>query len=101
MVAACDLDLAGAPPAVDAVLSGGEPAPGATATTVAVNVTGCPTETVPDEEEGGTVQGFPVPPLDLPHYHGPGGDGGRVAPHAQGGSGGDSSPRGEREVTGA
>jgi NADH-quinone oxidoreductase subunit H len=27
--------------------------------------------TVPDEEEGGTtVQGFPVPPLDLPHYHG-------------------------------
>jgi NADH-quinone oxidoreductase subunit H len=26
--------------------------------------------TVPDEEEGGTVPGFPVPPLDLPHYHG-------------------------------
>ncbi len=25
---------------------------------------------VPDEEEGGVVQGFPVPPLDLPHYHG-------------------------------
>jgi NADH-quinone oxidoreductase subunit H len=25
---------------------------------------------VPDEEEGGAVQGFPVPPLDLPHYHG-------------------------------
>jgi NADH-quinone oxidoreductase subunit H len=25
----------------------------------------------PDEEEGGgVVQGFPVPPLDLPHYHG-------------------------------
>jgi NADH-quinone oxidoreductase subunit H len=24
----------------------------------------------PDEEEGGPVQGFPVPPLDLPHYHG-------------------------------
>jgi NADH-quinone oxidoreductase subunit H len=25
---------------------------------------------VADEEDGGTVQGFPVPPLDLPHYHG-------------------------------
>ena len=25
---------------------------------------------VPGEEEGGLVQGFPVPPLDLPHYHG-------------------------------
>ena len=25
---------------------------------------------VPDEEEGGVMQGFPVPPLDLPHYHG-------------------------------
>ena len=24
----------------------------------------------PDEEEGGVMQGFPVPPLDLPHYHG-------------------------------
>jgi NADH-quinone oxidoreductase subunit H len=24
----------------------------------------------PDEEEGGISQGFPVPPLDLPHYHG-------------------------------
>jgi NADH-quinone oxidoreductase subunit H len=23
-----------------------------------------------DEEEGGTLPGFPVPPLDLPHYHG-------------------------------
>jgi NADH-quinone oxidoreductase subunit H len=23
-----------------------------------------------DEEEGGAVPGFPVPPLDLPHYHG-------------------------------
>jgi NADH-quinone oxidoreductase subunit H len=23
-----------------------------------------------DEEDGGAVQGFPVPPLDLPHYHG-------------------------------
>jgi NADH-quinone oxidoreductase subunit H len=44
---------------------------------------------------------FPVPPLDLPHYHGLGGDGERVAPHALRGSGGDRSPRGEREVTGA
>ncbi len=23
-----------------------------------------------DEDEGGVTQGFPVPPLDLPHYHG-------------------------------
>jgi NADH-quinone oxidoreductase subunit H len=46
---------------------------------------------------------YPVPPLDLPHYHGlelgTGGDGGLV-PHAQGGLGG-SLPRDEREVTGA
>ena len=29
-------------------------------------------EQAPDEEEAeaGTGQGFPVPPLDLPHYHG-------------------------------
>jgi NADH-quinone oxidoreductase subunit H len=27
-------------------------------------------QTAPGEEEGGAVQGFPVPPLDLPHYHG-------------------------------
>ena len=38
----------------------------------------------PDEEEGGVVQGFPVPPLDLPHYHGL-----------------ELDARGEREVTGA
>ena len=25
---------------------------------------------VPDEDEGGVAQGFPVPPLDLPHYYG-------------------------------
>jgi NADH-quinone oxidoreductase subunit H len=43
---------------------------------------------------------FPVPPMDLPHYH-VGGDGGRIAPHALGGSGGDHSPLEEREVTGA
>jgi NADH-quinone oxidoreductase subunit H len=43
---------------------------------------------------------FPVPPLDLPHYH-RGGDGGAEPSHALGGSGGDRSPRGEREVTGA
>jgi NADH-quinone oxidoreductase subunit H len=56
----------------------------------------------PDGEAGdGVVQGFPVPPMDLPHYHGVGGDGGRGAPHALGGSGGDRSPRGEREVSGA
>ena len=29
-----------------------------------------PDPPAPDEEEGGVVQGFPVPPLDLPHYHG-------------------------------
>ncbi|HEY7263342.1 MAG TPA: NADH-quinone oxidoreductase subunit NuoH [Trebonia sp.] len=55
-------------------------------------------------DTNGTVQGFPVPPMDLPHYHGldlAGGDGGREAPHALGGSGGDRSPRDEREVTGA
>ena len=23
-----------------------------------------------DEDEDGVAQGFPVPPLDLPHYHG-------------------------------
>ena len=50
---------------------------------------------------------YPVPPLDLPHYHGlelgTGGDGG-LAPHVQGGSGEDRSPRGDtttKEVTGA
>jgi NADH-quinone oxidoreductase subunit H len=48
----------------------------------------------------GAVAGFPVPPRDLPHYHA-GGDGGRAAPHALGGPGGDRSPRDEREVTGA
>jgi NADH-quinone oxidoreductase subunit H len=37
---------------------------------------------------------FPVPPLDLPHYRGAGGDGGRVALHTLGGSAGDRSPRG-------
>jgi NADH-quinone oxidoreductase subunit H len=59
-------------------------------------------------EDGATVAGFPVPPLDLPHYHGleladggPGGHGGREGPHELGGSGGDRSSRGEREVTGA
>ncbi len=54
-----------------------------------------------DEEESGTVPGFPVPPLDLPHYHGQGVVGGQGAPQLQGGPGGDRSPRGEREVTGA
>jgi NADH-quinone oxidoreductase subunit H len=53
-----------------------------------------------DEDEDGVAQGFPVPPLDLPHYHGQG-EWGAGAPHALGGSGGDRSPRGEREVTGA
>ena len=43
---------------------------------------------------------FPVPPLDLPHYH-VGGDGGRTAPQELGGSGGDRSPRGEKEIAGA
>src|SRR5215469_15740644 len=57
----------------------------------------------PDEEEaeGGTVRGFPVPPLDLPHYHGLArgvwGDG---SPASRGVTGG-SPPGGEREVTGA
>jgi len=57
----------------------------------------------PDEEEaeGGTVRGFPVPPLDLPHYHGLArgvwGDG---SPTGRGVTGG-SAPGGEREVTGA
>jgi NADH-quinone oxidoreductase subunit H len=54
-----------------------------------------------DEEEGGTLPGFPVPPLDLPHYHGQGVVGGPGAPQLQGASEGDRSPRGEREVTGA
>jgi NADH-quinone oxidoreductase subunit H len=62
------------------------------------------------DENGELVRGekaavqprFPVPPLDLPHYHGAGGDGGRAAPHELGGFGGDRSPRGtEKEVTGA
>jgi NADH-quinone oxidoreductase subunit H len=61
-------------------------------------------ETGPEQpvagEDGATVAGFPVPPLDLPHYHA-GGDGGRAASHALEGSGEDRSSRGEREVTGA
>jgi len=39
---------------------------------------------VADEDADGVVQGFPVPPLDLPHYHGQG-EWGAGAPHARGG----------------
>jgi NADH-quinone oxidoreductase subunit H len=65
-----------------------------------------PEEPVVTGGEDRAVAGFPVPPLDLPHYHsggqgGPGGNGGREVPHALGGSGGDHSPRGDKEVTGA
>jgi NADH-quinone oxidoreductase subunit H len=63
-------------------------------------------------EQDGSEPAFPVPPLDLPHYHGvgvdagagfgtlgsPGGNGGMASPHAQGGSGGDRSPRGGRDA---
>jgi NADH-quinone oxidoreductase subunit H len=48
-------------------------------------------------EETGTRTRFPVPPLDLPHYHGPGAGGPDGA--GQGGIG--SASTGQKEVTGA
>jgi NADH-quinone oxidoreductase subunit H len=55
--------------------------------------------------ETGIPTRFPVPPLDLPHYHGLALDTGEVegqaVPHALGGSGEDHSSRGDMEVTGA
>jgi NADH-quinone oxidoreductase subunit H len=51
----------------------------------------------PDEEEGGVVQGFPVPPLDLPHYHGL--ELGDTAPVPVGRTLGDAQTT--KEVTGA
>ncbi len=55
---------------------------------------------VTDEgEEDGVVQGFPVPPMDLPHYHGLElAD--ALSPASRGVTGG-SAPEGEREVTDA
>lgn len=66
-------------------------------------------EIAPDQPaaggEGGVVAGFPVPPLDLPHYHagGQGGDGGMGSPPVRGGISGGRPPgeTAEREVTGA
>ncbi len=65
-------------------------------------------QAVPDEdEEDGTARGFPVPPLDLPHYHGLSGGyeatGSPAMRGVAGGpvSGGERAPGEEREVTGA
>jgi NADH-quinone oxidoreductase subunit H len=58
-------------------------------------------------EDGAAVAGFPVPPLDLPHYHGlelaPGGYGGTDSPPvSRGGLGGIAPPEEtDKEVTGA
>ncbi len=52
---------------------------------------------------GGEQPAFPVPPLDLPHYHGlgvPGGSGGMESPQSRGVPGG-RPPAGSKEVTGA
>ncbi len=62
-----------------------------------------------DEAAAGAARRFPVPPLDLPHYHGLAGaaENGQAVPQgtravkAQPGGSGGSSPRGDREVTGA
>jgi NADH-quinone oxidoreductase subunit H len=62
-------------------------------------------ELAPDEPavggEGGVVAGFPVPPLDLRHYHGQGGYGGTDSPPVPGGIPGGRPPgETEKEITG-
>jgi NADH-quinone oxidoreductase subunit H len=54
----------------------------------------------PADPDSPDVGAFPVPPMDLPHYHGQGGLGGMKSPQPLGAAG-DRSPADSRGVTGA